>query len=100
MVAFEDWWDSTKADATPDTYRGGEQSCRSAWAVAALEERKRWEEALRLTWQMVDPLKPAGQPGSYWRGQDAGITAALTTLRANLKTPNDQHNRPASAGPG
>ena len=58
------------------------------------------EEAMRMTWQMVDPLKPAGQPGSYWRGQDAGITAALTTLRANLKTPNDQHNRPASAGPG
>lgn len=46
------------------------------------------EEAMRMTWQMVDPLKPAGQPGSYWRGQDAGITAALTTLRANLKTPN------------
>ena len=56
---------------------------------AALDaETARWEEALRLTWQMVDPLKPAGQPGSYWRGQDAGIVAALTTLRANLKTPN------------
>ena len=56
---------------------------------AALDaETARWEEALRQTWQMVDPLKPAGQPGSYWRGQDAGIVAALTTLRANLKTPN------------
>jgi hypothetical protein len=51
-------------------------------------ERAKWEEAMRLTWQMVDPLKPAGTPGSYWRGQDAGIVAALTTLRANLKTPN------------
>lgn len=48
----------------------------------------RWEEALRLTWQMVDPLKPAGTPGSYARGQDSGIVAALTTLRENLKTPN------------
>lgn len=37
---------------------------------------------------MVDPLSPAGQPGSYARGQDSGIVAALTTLRANLKTPN------------
>ena len=56
---------------------------------AALDaETARWEEALRLTWQMVDPLKPAGRPGSYWRGQDAGIVAALTTLRANLKTHN------------
>ena len=56
---------------------------------AALDaETARWEEALRLTWQMVDPLKPAGTPGSYARGQDSGIVAALTTLRANLKTPN------------
>ena len=56
---------------------------------AALDaETARWEEALRLTWQMVDPLNPAGQPGSYWRGQEAGIVAALTTLRANLKPPN------------
>lgn len=52
------------------------------------------EEAMRMTWQMVDPLKPAGQPGSYWRGQDAGITAALTTLRANLKTPNARLSGP------
>lgn len=36
---------------------------------------QRWGNALR-------------QPGICWRGQDAGITAALTTLRANLKTPN------------
>ena len=56
---------------------------------AALDaETARWEEAMRMTWQMVDPFNPAGQPGSYWRGQDAGIVAALTTLRANLKTPN------------
>jgi hypothetical protein len=58
---------------------------------AALDaETARWEEALRLTWRMVDPLKPAGMPGSYWRGQDAGIVAALTTLRSNLKTPNQK----------
>ena len=66
----------------------------AALLSAALDaETARWEEALRLTWQMVDPLKPAGQPGSYWRGQDAGIVAALTTLRANLKTPNVAGNR-------
>lgn len=61
---------------------------------AALDaETARWEEAMRLTWQMVDPFKPAGTPGSYARGQDSGIVAALTTLRANLKTPNAPHNR-------
>lgn len=57
-------------------------------AAAVAAERKRWEEALRLTWRMVDPLRPAGTPGSYARGQESGIVAALTTLRANLKTPN------------
>jgi hypothetical protein len=56
---------------------------------AALDaETARWEKALRLTWRMVDPLKPAGAPGSYARGQDSGIVAALTTLRANLNPPN------------
>ena len=57
--------------------------------VARLRETlKDWEEAVRKTWQMVDPLKPAGRPGSYARGHDQGIVDALTTLRANLKTPN------------
>ena len=52
---------------------------------AALDaETKRWEDAMRLTWQMVDPLNPAGSPGSYARGQDIGIVAALKTLRENL----------------
>jgi len=66
---------------------------------AALDaETARWEEAMRLTWQMVDPFKPAGTPGSYARGQDSGIVAALTTLRANLKTPNaDLSGRTRSA---
>lgn len=63
----------------------------SAWQAADA----RWNAALRQTWQMVDPLKPAGTPGSYARGQDSGIVAALTTLRENLKTPNDKGNRPA-----
>jgi len=59
------------------------------WRAADL----RWRAALRQTWQMVDPLKPAGTPGSYARGQDSGITAALTTLPANLKTPNVRAKR-------
>ena len=41
---------------------------------AALDaETARWEDALRLTWQMVDPLKPAWQllarPGRRNRGR-------------------------------
>ncbi len=64
------------------------QIARDLVEAGVYAERKRWEEAMRLTWQMVDPFKPAGEPGSYWRGQDAGIVAALKTLRVNLKTPN------------
>lgn len=63
-----------------------------AWQAARATETRRWEDALRLTWRMVDPLKPAGAPGSYARGQDSGIVAALTTMRANLKTPNARAN--------
>lgn len=56
---------------------------------AALDaETARWEKALNLAWRMVDPLKPAGAPGSYARGHDSGIVAALATLRANLDPPN------------
>ena len=57
-------------------------------------ERERWEESVRLTWRMVDPFKPAGQPGSYARGNYNGIVDALTTLRANLKTIRAQKPAP------
>ena len=47
--------------------------------------RRAFEEAMIQSWRMIDPLCPAGQPGSYARGQDAGIIAALTTVRENFK---------------
>ena len=74
--------------------RAMQAETEAALLRAALDaETARWEDAMRLTWQMVDPLKPAGSPGSYARGQDSGIVAALTTLRANLKTPNAKAHR-------
>jgi len=60
-------------------------AARAYGAACAAEADKRWEDALSQTWRMVDPFNPAGTPGSYARGQDSGIVAALTTLRANLK---------------
>jgi hypothetical protein len=33
-VTFDEWWDSTKATATPETFAGWEQSCRQAWYAA------------------------------------------------------------------
>lgn len=63
----------------------------------AAAERARWEEAMRQAWQMVDPLRPDGQPGSYARGSYNGIVDAMTTLRANLKTPNARLSGPQQA---
>ena len=84
--------DAMKVEMTMDLallQRAMKAETEAALMSAALDaETARWEEALRLTWLMVDPLKPAGAPGSYARGQDSGVVAALTTLRANLKTPN------------
>ena len=42
-----------------------------------------FEKAMRETWQMIDPLHPSGQPGSYARGEYNGIVAALRTIREN-----------------
>lgn len=51
---------------------------------AALAARDaRFAAAMKQTWQMVDPLHPPGQPGSYARGEYYGVVGALTTIRAN-----------------
>lgn len=71
-----------------------------AWWTAARDatvaERERWERALKQTWQAIDPLKPAGQPGSYARGYDNGFAAALEVLRGNLG-PNVRAKPPMTA---
>lgn len=51
--------------------------------ACAAAEREAWESALNQAWQMIDPLRPAGDPGSYARGSYQGIVDALTTVRAN-----------------
>lgn len=83
---------AAKNEAETNALKAVQEADELRAALAA--ETRRWEEAMRMTWQMVDPLKPAGTPGSYARGQDSGIVAALTTLRANLKPPNVRANRP------
>jgi len=95
--AFERWCAANGHGALDDMMMPMDRALKnllwSAWQAADA----RWNAALLQTWQMVDPLKPAGQPGSYWRGQDAGIVAALTTLRENLKTPNARLTAPDTA---
>lgn len=49
-----------------------------------VDERAAFEQALKETWQMVDPLRPPGTPGSYARGEHNGVIAALATIRANF----------------
>ncbi len=40
-MTFDEWWDTTKATATPETFAGWEQSCRQAWRAGQLAERER-----------------------------------------------------------
>jgi hypothetical protein len=51
----------------------------------APEWRQAFERAMKQTYGAVDPFKPAGQPGSYWRGEHNGIVGALQTLRENFE---------------
>ncbi len=37
-MTFDEWWDTTKAAATPDTFAGWEASCRQAWYAARKHE--------------------------------------------------------------
>jgi hypothetical protein len=66
-----------------------EATMRAYATAAVLVERERWENAMRQTWQMIDPIRPPGVPGSYARGTYQGIVDALTTLKANatIRTP-------------
>ena len=38
-MTFDEWWDSTGTTATPDTYKGWEESCRQAWEAGTKTER-------------------------------------------------------------
>jgi hypothetical protein len=40
-MTFDEWWDTTKATATPDTLAEWEQSCRQAWRAGQVAERER-----------------------------------------------------------
>jgi hypothetical protein len=58
--------------------------------VADAVERERarcnaaFEQAMRETWQMIDPIRPP-PPGTYALGEHNGIAAALRTLRDNYE---------------
>lgn len=95
--AFERWCADNGHGTLDDMMMPMDRALKNLLWTAWQAADARWQDALRQTWQMVDPLKPAGTPGSYARGQDSGIVAALTTLRANLKTPNVRANLPARA---
>lgn len=86
--AFERWCTDNGHGTLDDMMMPMDRALKNLLWTAWQAADARWQDAMRQTWQMVDPLRPAGTPGSYARGQDSGIVAALTTLRANLKTPN------------
>lgn len=74
--AFERWCADNGHGTLDDMMMPMDRALKNLLWTAWQAADARWQAALRQTWQMVDPLKPAGQPGSYWRGQDNGIVAA------------------------
>jgi hypothetical protein len=62
--------------------------------------RQAFERAMKQTYGAVDPFSPAGQPGSYWRGEHNGIVGALQTLRENFERELGTFNFTAGTTPG
>jgi hypothetical protein len=48
-MTFDEWWDTTKATATPETFAGWEASCRQAWRAGQLAERERCAKLCEMT---------------------------------------------------
>jgi hypothetical protein len=62
-MTFDEWWDTTKATGTPETFAGWEASCRQAWYAARKHEP-----------ESVPELRAQLQTLGLW------IAEALTTL--------------------
>ncbi len=54
----------------------------------------RFTDALKQTWELVDPLTRA-LPGSYEKGRQQGLVDALTTIKANYGLPGILEQRKA-----
>jgi hypothetical protein len=53
-MTFEEWWDSSKCPiVTPDTYRGGEESCRQAWFAGSEQSREQTLKSEGLSWALM-----------------------------------------------
>ena len=53
---FDAWWDSDKSSATPNTYKGWEESCRQAWYAA------------------IDALKAQSEPVAWMREWEGDVS--------------------------
>jgi hypothetical protein len=53
-MTFDEWWDTTKAAATPETFAGWEQSCRQAWNAATAATSKRCASQCELVADKYD----------------------------------------------
>jgi hypothetical protein len=76
---------ATAAEAGVTPTRGDQPMDPQRLRELADPSHAAFEEAMRQTWQMVDPIRPAGQPGSYYRGEHNGVIAALKTMRDNYE---------------
>jgi hypothetical protein len=85
-MTFDQWWDTTKTTATPETFAGWEHSCRQAWNAALAAQA----DAQPVALPRVPPL-PFAVFDEHGRGADdrvqdyaAALVAAAHTQRQPL----------------
>lgn len=83
-AAFERWA-AQRWGAEAYRHTSGTSGEWDAWQAGVEAARSRLQMAMWETWQMIDPVRPPGTPGSYARGEHNGIAAALTTLKQNVE---------------
>ena len=84
-MTFEEWWDTTKTTATPETFVGWEHSCLQAWNKATELERIRCALICDVT--PPYPFRPSLEAAHAIRagavlGPNVGVKAAAAGSRA------------------
>ncbi len=82
-MTFDEWWDTTKATATPDPFAGWEHSCRQAWNAARKREPERLPELRRQA--------EAWERG-FLAGQKYGVATERYSPQWDAEAPTRPHN--------
>lgn len=79
-MTFDDWWDSSKTTATPETYKGWEESCRQAFDAGYTSSKLGHRNS--PTQNIIGtPLEHAKHPNQISNGNAfIGVATALQSM--------------------